>query len=126
MTNLRHLIAAASLAGASPAVAQQQPMAELFGQPVTVTTNRITNTLYFEADGRLRILTPNATLVPANWFMQGQNLCISTGAASECWPYQPFEVRQPRTMESSCHSISTWTAQNINGGRGRGGGERGR
>lgn len=126
MRHLQFVIAASSVLVANPAFAQQQPMAEVLGQPITVTTDGITNTLYFEADGSARVLTPNATTFPARWSMQGQNLCLSMGEASECWAYSPFELLQPRTMQSSCNATSVWTAQNTNRPQAKTRGERGK
>lgn len=124
MSKFAIFVAFPALAAATPAAAQQA-MSEVIGQPITVTTNGVTNTLYFEADGSVRVITPNATTVPANWSMQGSNLCISKGAASECFPYRPFQPQQPQSLVSSCNAQSTWTAQNTNG-TGQSKGERGR
>ncbi|MGH6658223.1 MAG: hypothetical protein ACREBK_05860 [Sphingomicrobium sp.] len=100
----------------STAALAQQPLAEVFGQPVQVTTNGITNTLYFDANGTVRIVTPNANVVQGTWTFSNGNLCIMTGAAQECWPYNaPFQAQQPQTLASSC-STSTWVAQATNPG----------
>lgn len=100
---------------ASSAALAQQPMAEIIGQPVQVTTNGVTNTLYFNADGTLRILTPNSNVVPANWALSQGNLCLSMSGGQECVPYNSaFQAQQPQTFTSSCNSVSTWVAQATN------------
>lgn len=125
MSKFVFLLALSALAGTTPAAAQRA-MAEVIGQPIIVTTNGVSNTLYFEADGSVRILTPDAKAVPATWAMQGQNLCLATGSATECFPYRPFQPQQPQMLTSSCNAQSTWTAQNTNSGQGQVKGERGR
>ena len=124
MSKFGILVAFSAFAGAAPAMAQQA-MAEVIGQPISVTTNGVSNTLYFEADGTVRMVTPNGSSVPATWAMQGSNLCLSKGGASECFPYRPFQPQQPQTLLSSCNAQSTWTAQNTNGSQGQSRGERG-
>lgn len=119
-------IAFGAALASTPALAQQ-PMAEILGQPINVVgADGTTNVVYFEADGTVRMVTPNGSTVPANWAMQGQNLCISKGAASECWAYRPFQPQQPQAMNSSCNGQTTWTAQNTNNAPGSARGERGR
>lgn len=125
MSKFYALVAVSALVSASPALAQQA-MSEVIGQPISVTTNGVSNTLYFEADGSVRILTPNSSTVPATWAMQGQNLCLTTGSATECFPYRPFQAQQPVSVVSSCNSQSVWTAQNTNGAQSQMKGERGR
>ena len=120
-------LTAALLMGTSgTAFAQASPMAEVVGQPIQATTNGVTNTLYFDPDGTVRIVTPNGNTVAGTWAIQNGNVCISKGGASECWPYSPFEPQQPKTMTSSCNAVSTWMAQNTNGAQNRAKGERGR
>jgi hypothetical protein len=98
---------------ATAAVAQQ-PMAEVIGQPIQATTNGITNTLYFDANGGVRIVTPNANIVQGNWTLSQGSLCIALPAARECWPYDsPFQPQQPKVMTSQ-YSTSTWVAQGAN------------
>lgn len=125
MMKFATLLAFSGLAIATPAAAQQA-MSEVIGQPISVTTNGVSNTLYFEADGTVRMITPNATSIPGSWAMQGSNLCITKGSATECWPYRPFQPQQPQSLVSSCNSPSTWTAQSTNGSQGQSKGERGR
>ena len=114
MNKLIGLIAISAFAGATPALAQQA-MAEVIGQPIMVTTNGVSNTMYLEADGTVRVVTPNGSSVPATWAMQGQNLCLTAGGLTECWAYRPLQAQQAQTWLSSCNSQSTWMAQNVNG-----------
>ena len=52
------LVAAAAVALPTAALAQSGPGAELIGQPIQVTTNGVTNIVYLDPGGSLRILTP--------------------------------------------------------------------
>lgn len=126
---LRSLATLSMLAASSAALAQSvafAPLSEVIDQPVLVTTAGVQNTLYFAADGTLRIITPGQKSVPARWGMKGQTFCIDNGGQSECWPYKPFEARVPQTMTSSCDAQSTWLAQSTNSDARRFAGERGR
>ena len=98
------------------ALAQAVPGSEIVGQPVTVTTNGVTNTIYLDAGGTARIMTPGGNTVPGTWSAANGQLCLSTGAAQECFPYtSPFQAGQPVTLTSSCGSSSTWLASATNG-----------
>jgi hypothetical protein len=114
-------IAAASLAvGSLPGAAFGQagwtPGSEIVGQPVQVTTNGVTNTVYLDQGGTARIMTPAGNTVPASWSASSGQLCLSEGGAQECWPYAgPFQAGQPTTLTSSCHATSTWLAATTNG-----------
>ena len=91
------------------------PGAEIVGQSAQVTTNGVVNTVYFDAGGTARIVGPDGVQVPATWSAAGGNLCLSTGAAQECWPYAaPFQAGQSMTLTSSCNSASTWMAMATN------------
>ena len=113
---VRGLTAVGAAVLASGAMAQaQQPMAEVIGQPIQVTTNGVTNTLYFDANGVVRIITPNSNVVQGTWAMSQGKLCVTAGSAQECCPYNaPFQPQQPVTYTSSCSSTSTWLAQTTN------------
>ena len=68
---------------------------EIIGQSVQVETNGVTNTVYFDPGGAARIQTPGGNTVPGTWAASNGQLCLSTGAAQECWPYaQPFQSGQ--------------------------------
>lgn len=99
------------------AVAQSgwTPGSEIVGQPVQVTTNGVTNTVYLDAGGSARIMTPGGNTVPATWTAANGQLCMINGAAQECWPYAgPFHAGTPVTVTSSCNATSTWLAASTN------------
>ena len=97
------------------ALAQAVPGSEIVGQPVTVTTNGVSNTVYLDPGGTARIMTPGGNTVAGTWSAANGQLCLSTGAAQECWPYaSPFQAGQPVTLTSSCGSSSTWHASSTN------------
>lgn len=110
--------AAAFAIMALPSVALAQnwaPGSEIVGQPMQVTTNGITNTVFLDPGGTARITTPNGTTVPGTWTAASGQLCLSNGGSQECWPYNsPFQPGQPVTLTSSCASSSTWLAQATN------------
>ena len=114
---------------AIPSVAFAQAGAEIVGQPIQVTTNGVTNTVYLDAGGAARIVTPGGNTVPATWTAANGQLCLSNGAAQECVPYAaPFQAGQPVTLTSSCGQSETWLASSTNAPPPRAGqrGERGR
>ena len=91
------------------------PASEIIGQPVQVTTNGVTNTIYLDAGGTARMVTPGGNTVPGSWTAANGQLCLSNGTAQECWPYTaPFQAGQPVTLTSSCNSTSTWLASATN------------
>src|SRR5215217_5266691 len=97
------------------ALAQWTPGSEILGQPVQVTTNGVTNTVYLDAGGSARIVTPGGNTIPGTWTAANGQLCLSNGAAQECWPYgSPFQAGQPLTLTSSCNSTSSWLASATN------------
>jgi hypothetical protein len=98
-----------------PGVAMAQTAAEVIGQPIQVTTNGVTNTVYLDAGGPARIMTPGGNTVPGTWTAASGQLCLSANGANECWPYaSPFQAGQPLTLTSSCNSTSTWLASATN------------
>jgi hypothetical protein len=114
-----------------PGVALAQawtPGSEIVGQPVSVTTNGITNTVYLDPGGTARIMTPAGNPVAGTWTAANGQLCLSNGTIQECWPYTgPFQAGQPVTLTSSCNSSSTWLASSTNAPPAQGQrGERGR
>jgi hypothetical protein len=102
--------------GASGAAfAQGAPGSEIVGQPLTVTTNGVTNTVYLDPGGSARIMTPGGNTIPGTWTAANGQLCLSNGSAQECWPYaSPFQAGQPVTLTSSCGSSSSWLASSTN------------
>jgi hypothetical protein len=61
------LTVATTLPAAALAQAGWTPAAEIIGQPVQVTTNGVTNTVYLDPGGQLRIMTPGGNTVPGTW-----------------------------------------------------------
>jgi hypothetical protein len=105
-----------TLLTALPGVAFAQAATEIIGQPIQVTTNGVTNTVYLDAGGTARIMTPGGNTVPGTWTAANSQLCLSNGSAQECWPYTaPFQAGQAVTLTSSCNSTSTWLAASTNG-----------
>jgi hypothetical protein len=101
--------------GGSAAFAQMSPGVEIIGQPLQVTTNGTTDTLYLDPGGSLRIVTPGGNTVPGTWTAANGQLCISAGGPQECVPYAaPFQAGQPLTLTSSCGASETWLAQATN------------
>jgi hypothetical protein len=106
------LLPAAALAQAGPGM----PGSEIVGQPIQVTTNGTTNTLYLDPGGQLRIMTPGGNTVPGTWTAANGQLCLSANGAQECVPYAaPFQAATPQTLTSSCGASETWVAQAVNG-----------
>ena len=91
------------------------PGSEITGQSIQVETNGVTNTVFFDPGGVARIQTPGGKSVPGTWAAANGQLCLTTGAAQECWPYsQPFQAGQQISLTSSCNSASRWTALGTN------------
>jgi hypothetical protein len=125
------LRSAAALAAITvPAAALAQAGAEVVGQPIQVTTNGITNTVYLDPGGQLRIMTPGGNTVPGTWTAANGQLCLGVGGAQECVPYAaPFQAGAPQTLTSSWGATETWLAKSTNQPATpakRPGGERGR
>ena len=128
MRYINRALVAAALLG-TPTVVFAQPLppgAEIVGQSVQVTTNGVTNTVYFDPGGAARIVSPSGNVVNATWTSTAQRLCLNTGAATECWPYtQAFQAGQSVTLMSSCNASSTWVANGVNQPQVQNAGERG-
>lgn len=122
------MIAVAMTALPEVALAQGwSPGAEILGQPLQVTTNGVTNTIYLDAGGTARILTPAGNTIPGTWSAANGQLCLNNGAAQECWPYAtPMQAGQPMTLTSSCNATSTWLASATNSAMPAPRGERGK
>lgn len=91
------------------------PGTEVVGQPIQVTTNGTTNTLYLDPAGQLRIMTPGGNTIPGTWTAANGQLCLGVGGAQECVPYSaPMQAGQPMTLTSSCGATETWLAQSTN------------
>ncbi|HEY0626914.1 MAG TPA: hypothetical protein VGD10_09285 [Allosphingosinicella sp.] len=100
----------------SGAAAQWVPGNEITGHAVQVETNGVMNTVYFDAGGAARIVSASGRETPARWAVQGQSICLETGAGvSECWPYtSAFRTGQAVTLTSNCNATSRWTALSTN------------
>jgi len=110
-----------------PAAAMAQAGTEVIGQPIQVTTNGVTNTVYLDPGGQLRILTPGGNTVPGTWTAANGQLCLGVGGAQECVPYTgPFQAGAPVSLTSSCGAAETWLAQSTNAPPPTPRGERGR
>ena len=91
------------------------PGSEVVGQPIQVTTNGTTNTVYLDPGGQLRVLTPGGNTVPGTWTAANGQLCLGVGGAQECVPYNgPFQAGTPVALTSSCGAAETWLAQSTN------------
>lgn len=110
------LIIAALVAVPAVGFAQEWvPGAEIIGQSVVVETNGVANTVYFDAGGAARIVSPQGRVVNASWTAANNNLCLNSGAASECWPYQQaFQAGQRVTLTSNCSAVSNWLPNGTN------------
>lgn len=98
------------------ATAQWAPASEVVGQPIQVTTNGVTDTVYLDAGGNARMISAGGRAVNGTWTAANSQLCLNNGAAQECWPYAgPFQAGTPVTVTSSCNATSTWLAQATNG-----------
>ena len=114
-------VGGAAILAAAPASAfaqTWQPGAELWGHPVRVTwANGVSNTLYFDQNGTVRIAGPDGVEVTqGTWTVSGGQLCVSlANGARECWPYgMAFVAQQPVSLTSTCGSTSQWTALSTN------------
>jgi hypothetical protein len=91
------------------------PTSEIVGQPIQVTTNGVTNTVYLDQGGGARLMTPAGNTVSGTWTAANGQLCLINGAAQECWPYSsPFQAGHAVTLTSSCNATSTWLAASTN------------
>ena len=110
------LLCAAFVAVPATAVAQEWvPGTEIVGQSVVVETNGVANTVYFDAGGAARIVSPSGRVVNASWTAANNNLCLNSGTASECWPYQQaFQAGQRVTLTSNCQAVSNWMPNGTN------------
>lgn len=109
------LAVGAALPAAAMAQANWTPGAEVLGLPIQVTTNGVTNTVYLDSGGQLRIITPGGNTVPGTWTAANGQLCMTVNGVQECVPYSaPFQAGQPVTMTSSCAANETWLAANTN------------
>ena len=102
-----------------PVAAMAQPAwspgSEVVGQPIQVTTNGVTNTVYLDPGGQVRILTPGGNTVPGTWTAANGQLCLGVAGSQECVPYaSPFQAGSPVTLTSSCGASESWLAESTN------------
>ena len=115
------LTAAATMATAiaAPAHADDHAGEELRGQTVDmVFADGTRNSVFFGSTGVATISNSTGQSANANWFMQGNKLCMRASSATECWNYSGrFSAGQAVRMTSSCNGTSTWTARGVNPAR---------
>ena len=110
---------AASIPFLAPSAAFAQDMvpgAELYGQQVQVAAaNGDVNTLTFQPDGQVFINSTNGQSAQGTWSVVNNNMCITMGAARECWTYRgPFRAQEALSMVSDCGATTQWTALGVN------------
>ena len=103
MTKAHLALTLAALALPGTAFAQGwMPGAEVVGQPITVTTNGVTNTVTLSPGGQATITYPGGRLVNAAWTATNGQLCLINGAAQECVPYAgPFQAGRPMALTTT-------------------------
>ena len=95
-------LAVAAAAVPTAALAQMGPGSELIGQPIQVTTNGVTNIVYLDPGGGLRILTPASNTVTGTWQVAGAIVPHLAGASDA--PYvSPFK----RVLHKVHHVVTT-------------------
>ena len=108
----------ATMMGASSASAQSMnwPLgSELRGSTIQVDfpTGDV-NTLQLYPDGTASIQGRSGNTVPAQWSLEGGQLCLAAGGERECWPYATaMQQGQTVTLTSDCASTSRWTALSL-------------
>jgi hypothetical protein len=91
------------------------PGSEIVGQPISVTTNGVTNTVTLVPGGQATITTAGGRVVNGTWTAANGQLCLGNGVAQECVPYAgPFQAGTPMAVTSSCGASETWLAQSTN------------
>lgn len=98
----------------APTAASAQGMpngSEIIGHSVQVQTQTgVTNTIFFEPGGVARIVSPSGTQVQGTYAIANRTICLNTGAARECLPYQAaFEAGRPVSLTSDCGASYVWT-----------------
>jgi hypothetical protein len=114
--HLAQTLAGLTVLLSGPAFAQAWiPGAEVVGQPISVTTNGITNTVTLSPGGQATISTAGGRVVNASWTAANGQLCLINGPAQECVPYAgPFQAGTPMTLTSTCGANETWLAASTN------------
>lgn len=118
LTASKLMIAALVVLPATAIAQEWVPGSEIVGQSVVVETNGVANIVYFDVGGAARIVSPQGRVVNASWTAANNNICLNSGAASECWPYsQAFQAGQRVTLTSNCQAVSSWMPNNTNAPR---------
>jgi len=121
MRHLTLLVAAsaATLALAAPAQAQALSGEELRGQTVDITfADGTRNSVFFGSTGMATVSNNTGQSANANWFVQGDQLCMRAGSANECWNYSNrFAAGQAVRLTSTCDQNAVWTPRNVNAPR---------
>lgn len=114
--NVARALAGLTIAFSGTAFAQAwTPGAEVVGQPITVTTNGVADTVVLNPGGQATITSPGGTVVNGTWTAANGQLCLGNGVAQECVPYAgPFQAGQPMALTSSCGAAETWLAPSTN------------
>ena len=114
MRLLATVFAGSALLAAPAAFAQWTPGSEIIGQSVQVERNGVVNTIHFGPGGQAQIVTPGGQTVNATWTVAPGQLCLNTGPAQECFPYQTaFQAGQQITLTNNC-GPSRWLANATN------------
>lgn len=121
MRHLTLLVAAsaATLALAAPAHAQALSGEELRGQTVDITfADGARNSVFFGSTGMATVSNTTGQSATANWFVQGNELCLRAGAANECWNYSNrFAAGEAIELTSTCDQSAVWTPRGVNAPR---------
>lgn len=101
---------------AAPAVADDHSGDEIRGQTVDVMfADGTRNSIFFGSTGVATITNPTGQSSRANWSVQGDQLCLRAGSATECFAYTaPFQAGRAMPMTSNCNPGSVWTARAVN------------
>lgn len=108
--------AAMAAAIAAPAHADNHIGEELRGQTVDIQfADGTRNSVFFGSTGVATISNSTGQSANANWFVQGNQICMRASSATECWDTAGrFAAGQSVGMTSSCNAASTWTARGVN------------
>jgi len=111
--------AALTLGVATPAFANDHNGDELRGQSVDILfADGTRNTVFFGSTGTATITNTTGQASRANWFVDGDKLCLSAGMAKECYNYtDKFVAGQTVSMTSNCNTGARWTARAVNAPR---------
>ncbi|RJY08289.1 hypothetical protein D6201_01980 [Aurantiacibacter aquimixticola] len=102
---------------ATPAVAQDMDADgdELRGQTVDVVfADGTRNSIFFGSTGVATISNTTGQTATANWFVRGDELCLQSSLATECYDYDNrFVAGRAYSLASDCQT-AVWTARAVN------------